>query len=80
MKEFAEKLDITVWERSFRNTGVKVKSGSCKIRGKEHFIMDMRLPVRRKNSILASHLSGIPREDIYIVPAVRDFLDKHSEK
>ena len=74
LKELAEKLRVTVSEKNFRNTGIKVKSGLCKVKGEKRFIMDKHIPVYTKNKILASCLSKMPHEDIYIVPAVREML------
>jgi len=41
--------------------------------------MDKQLPFQDKNEILASCLSKLPHEDIFMVPALRDFLDKYSK-
>ena len=73
-KDLAEKLDITVSEQNLRKTGPRVKSGLCKVRGKHLFIMDKHLPIHKKNQNLASCLKKISHEDIYVVPAVRDFI------
>ncbi len=77
LKELAEKLDVTVSEQNLRSTGIKVKSGFCKVKGKNILIMDKQLPFQDKNEILATCLNKLPHEDIFIVPALRDFLDKY---
>jgi hypothetical protein len=41
--------------------------------------MEKQLPLQDKNEVLASCLSKLPHEDIFMVPALRDFLDKHSK-
>jgi len=74
LKELAEKLDITVSEQNFRNTGIKVKSGLCRVKGKNLFIMDKHESVYKKNRLLASCLSRMPHENIYVVPAIREML------
>ncbi len=74
LKELAEKLDIAVSEQNFRNTGIKVKSGLCKVKGKTMFIMDKHESVYKKNKLLASCLSRMPHENIYVVPAIREML------
>lgn len=74
LKSLAEKLEVTVSEKNFRNAGIKVKSGLCSIKGKKFFFMDKHLPIYRKNKILASCLSNMAHEDIYVVPAVREIL------
>ncbi len=75
LKELAEKLGVAVSEQNLRSTGIKAKSGLCKVKGKNILIMEKRLPFQDKNEILASCLSKLPHEDIFMVPALREFLD-----
>jgi len=72
--ELAEKLDIEVSEQNLRKTGVKAKSGFCKVKGKNLFIMDKNISVQKKIRILAEFLCKMPHENIYVMPAVRDIL------
>ena len=77
--ELAEKLDITVREQKLKPAaGVKVSSGLCTLRGKRLFIMDKRKSLRTKVETLAACLSRMPLEEIYIIPAVRNILEKQS--
>ncbi len=80
LKDLTEKLDITVSEQNLRISGLQVKSGFCKVKGEQMFIMDKHKNIREKVEILAEYLSKMPIEDIYIIPAVRDILDKYSDK
>ena len=79
LKELAEKLDIAVSEQNLRVTGVKAKSGLCTVKGKKIFIMDKHKSVNRKNEILATYLAKMSHEDIYIIPVVREHLNKYSQ-
>ena len=72
----AEKLGITVSEQNFRQTGVKARGGLCKVKGHMRFIVDKHKSFYEKNEILAACLSQMTHEDIYLVPAVREFLNK----
>jgi hypothetical protein len=76
LKDLAEKLEITVSEQNFRTTGIAVKSGLCKVKGKNVFIMDKHKSIHKKIKILAAHLAEIPHENVFMVPAVRDLLEK----
>ncbi|HUV78182.1 MAG TPA: hypothetical protein VMW06_08985 [Desulfobacterales bacterium] len=76
----AEKLGITVLEHNFRKAGIKVESGLCKFKGKKHFILDKHKTIHEKNEILASCLTNMPHENIYVFPALRDFIDKHAQR
>ena len=79
LKDLAEKLEITVSEQNFRTTGIKVKSGACRVKGRNLYIMDKHKSVHKKIKLLASHLAQIPHENVFIVPAVRDLLEKQSK-
>ena len=79
LKELAEKLEITVSEQNFRTTGLKVKSGLCKLKGKNLFVMDKHKSLGKKIKILATQLAKLPHEDVFIVPAVRDLLEKYKD-
>lgn len=77
LKELAEKMDIDVSEQSFKNAGIRVRSGFCKVRGKGRCIIDKRLKLTRKVEILAECLAAQPNENIFIMPAVRELLDRY---
>ncbi len=80
LKDLAQKLEISVLERNLRNTGIKVESGLCKVKGKYLFIMDKHMPLHVRNRILGYCLSKMSHEDIYVVPAVREYLDNVKQK
>ena len=79
LRDLAEKLDIKIKEKSFRHMGIKVQSGLCKVRGDDFFIMDKNLSIQIKSRILAACLSRKELEDIFMVPALRDYI-KRSKK
>ena len=76
LKLLAERLGITVSEQNFRTTGVKAKSGLCRVRGQMMFIMDKHHNVKKKNELLSQCLKQMAHEDIYVVPAVRGLLGR----
>ena len=76
LRDLAEKIGITVSEQNLRKSGISVKSGICKIKGKQIFIMDKHKSIHKKNTILTSFLKELPHEDIYVVPAVRELISK----
>ena len=76
LKDLAEKLEIAVSEQNLRTDGIKVKSGLCKVKGQNLFIMDKHKTIHKKIDILASHLAKLPHEDLYIMPAIRELLEK----
>ncbi len=74
LKHVAERLGIDVSEQNFRNTGIHVASGLCKVHGKSVFLMDKHATVYRKIDMLAECLSQFPHADMFLLPAVRDVL------
>ncbi len=76
LKDLAEKLEITVSEQNLRTAGIKVKSGLCKVKGKNLFIMDKHKSIHKKIDTLASQLAIFPHEDLYVMPAIREILEK----
>lgn len=80
LKDLAEKLGVTISEQNLRTSGIKVKSGLCKVKGKSLFVMDKHKALHKKIKILASQLAQMPHEDIYIIPTVRELLDKYGNK
>jgi len=77
LKNLAEKLEITVLEQSLKTAaGIRVRSGLCTVKGKQMYIMNSRHSFHKKNRLLAACLCEIPHEHIFIVPAVREYLEK----
>jgi len=76
LKELAEKLGVSLQEHNFRKTGIKVKSGLCRVKGKKLFIMDKHSSINEKNDMLLSCISKMSHEDIYIVPYLREMLKR----
>ncbi len=80
LKDLAERMQITVSEQNLKTSGIKVQSGLCSVKGQNLFIMDKHKSVHKKIGILAGQLATIPHEDLYIIPAVRELLEKYAEK
>ncbi len=79
LKNLADKLNIDVSEQNLRSSGFKIKSGLCKVKGKKLYIMDKKLPVHKKNNALAACICQFGHEDVYVVPAVREFLQRFTK-
>ncbi|MBT8341261.1 MAG: hypothetical protein HKP58_02715 [Desulfatitalea sp.] len=76
LKELADKLGITVSEQNFRPTGLHVKSGLCKVKNNDYCIIDKHLKPNRKIEVLADCLAQFPHDTVYVVPAVREYLER----
>jgi hypothetical protein len=77
LRELAEKIDIIFHEKNFRIPGLSVKSGLCRIEGRWHYYMDKHLKLREKTELLAKTISSFPLDTFYIVPALRDYIEKN---
>lgn len=77
LKDLTEKLDISFYEKNFKVPGLNVKSGLCRIEGKWHFYMDKHLKLREKTEVLAQAVSTFSLDAIYIVPILRDYIEKN---
>ena len=73
----AAKLGIQVLEQSFRKTGIRVKSGYCKVKAKDYCIIDKHLKVNKKLDVLGECIALFPYESIELIPAIRDFLEAY---
>jgi len=80
LKELAEKMNITVSEQNLRKSGVNAQSGFCIVKNKKLFILDKQKSFFEKNSLIASFLRGSISDDMYIMPAVREFIQKYADK
>jgi hypothetical protein len=74
--EVAGKTGIRVAEQNLRATGVNAKSGLCRIRDESVFIMDKRLTANEKIELLTECLRQMPLDEIYIMPAIRNILNR----
>ncbi len=76
LKNLADKLGLIVSEQNFRNTGIHVRSGYCKVMGKYQCIIDKHLKLNLKIEVLGECLSQMPHESIYVIPSVREYLER----
>lgn len=78
--ELAEKIKITVKDQNLRKAGIHVKSGLCKVKDEWFYIMDKHKSVRNKIDLLATCLAPMNHENIYVIPAIRELLNKEKAK
>ena len=80
LKDLAERMQIMVSEENLKVSGIKVRSGLCTVKGQKLFVMDKHKSMHKKIKILATQLAQIPHDEIYIIPAVRELLEKYAKK
>ncbi len=77
LKDLADRLGVTVSDQNFRKAGIKVKSGHCIVMDKQYFIMDKHKSLKDKIDMLLSFLITMDHEDLYLLPNIRELLNKH---
>ncbi len=81
MKDVAEKLGISVIERVLKKaSGIHVRSGLCRVKGEDKFILEKKLSQRDKVELLADCICTLDTTGLFLVPKVRDYLTKHAKK
>lgn len=78
MKEAASKLGVEVREKNLHVPGIRVKSGLCKVRGKQLFILDKKKTIREKVALVAGCVSTLDYQGIDLPEEVRKIIFKYS--
>lgn len=78
--QLAEKMEITVKVQNLRKAGIHVESGLCKVKNEWVYILDKHKSMRDKIDLLLECLAPKEHENIYVVPAIREMLNKEKEK
>ena len=80
LEELAGKLGIEI---RYGNIGVEEShrtGGLCRVQGKYFLIMHSRLTTKEKIGIIIKTLKGFEMDDVYVMPVIRELLDKSGEK
>ncbi|MEW5736631.1 MAG: hypothetical protein AB1921_17435 [Thermodesulfobacteriota bacterium] len=73
----AERLGIRVVQRVLKSRPIRVQSGLCTVRGEPRLIVDKNLSDQEKVEVAAEALSGFNLEEIYLVPHLRELLQRY---
>ena len=74
-EELADKLNIKLLQDKGDFTG-----GSCLVKDENFIVVNKRKPVEQRLKILAQEFSKKDLSDIYIIPALREFIEKSQSK
>ena len=74
-EELADKLNIKLLQDKGDFTG-----GSCLVKDENFIVVNKRKPVEQRLKILAHEFSKKDLSDIYIIPALREFIEKSQSK
>ena len=70
-EELADKLNIKILQDKGDFTG-----GSCLLEDENFIVVNKRKPVEQRLKILAQEFSKKNLSDIYVVPALREFIEQ----
>ena len=75
LKELAAALDVEVREeRLLREVGYNVRSGPCRVEGREVLLLDSNASISDRIDVLVELLSSKNLDSMYIEPRVRRLL------
>ena len=74
-EDLAEKLSIKLLQDKGDFTG-----GSCLVKDENFIVVNKRKPVEQRLKILAQEFNKKDLSDIYIIPALREFIEKSQSK
>jgi len=76
LEDLAEKLGISIRYEDLSGSQCMAKSGLCRIKGRYFYIMDTSRDLTEKIGLLAQCLGQMDLEGIYVVPAIRELLER----
>lgn len=79
LEDLALKLGVEVVYGKLENKDFFATGGLCKVKGVYKIFIDPSETIERRIEILAGALSSFDREEIYILPYIREILQKARE-
>lgn len=79
LEELAGKLGIEI---RYGNIAVEEShrtGGLCRVKGEYVLIIHSRLTVKEKIGMIVKNLKGFEMDDVYLLPVIRELLDKSKE-
>jgi hypothetical protein len=76
LEELALKLGVEIVYEKLEGEDFPVGGGLCKVKGVYKIFMDRSEPLEGQIKILAHALSSFDTEEVYILPFIREILDK----
>ncbi|MFC2131295.1 hypothetical protein ACFLSQ_07660 [Bacteroidota bacterium] len=75
MIEIAKRIGVTV-----RKENGKFKGGTCTINDEEVILINKSIPLETRTSVLAKCLTDYSIENVFMKPAVRDYIEQEQFK
>ena len=76
LEELGRKLCVEIVYQRLGTDEYSTKGGLCKVKGAYKIFLDRSDPVEKRIHILARALSSFNRDDVYVLPIVREILER----
>jgi len=76
LEDLAERLDVEIVYEKLRQEDFLVGGGLCKVKGAYKIFMDRSEPMEHRIEILARALSCFDTKEVYLLPFIREILEK----
>ena len=80
LKSVAEKLAIEIEVVNLNNQEFQIRSGYCKMNGKDLILLDKNISLQEQSEILLQTLKNFDLEDIYVASWIREFIELEGSK
>ena len=78
LKEIASKLSIDVIPGNLFDPEIMIKSGHCKVKGRDTIIIDNLLSSQEQSEVIIQTLKKFDLESIYLPPWIRERLESEN--
>ena len=76
LEGLAHKLGVEVVYQRLGTDEYSSEGGLCKVKGAYKVFLDRSEPIERRIQILAKALSSFNRDEVYVLPFVREILER----
>lgn len=76
LEELAERVGLNIRYEEFREEDILIEGGLCRIGDRYHVILDRRREDRLNAEKLARILSGFDLSGLYLLPGLREFIER----
>ena len=80
LKSVAEKLAIEIEIVNLNNQEFQIRSGYCKMNGKDLILLDKNISLQEQSEILLQTLKNFDLENIYVASWIREFIELEGNK
>ena len=80
LKSVAEKLAIEIEVVNLNNQEFQIRSGYCKMNGKDLILLDKNISLQEQSEILLQTLKNFDLGDIYVASWIRELIELEDNK